>query len=194
MPQKSTPDYPILLFATAQEWENWLADNFAQAAGVWLRFYKKGSGLVSINYTQALDVALCYGWIDSQVKKGDTQSYLQKFTPRKARSIWSQVNQEKVARLIESERMQPAGLAEIAKAKANGQWEQAYASFSQMEVPPDLAAELNQWPDAKAFFESLTKTQRYSLMFPISTAKKPETRLRRLHKALELLKQGKKPS
>ncbi len=187
------PDYPILAFASEAEWEIWLAENFALAPGIWLRFYKKASGVASVNYAQALDVALCYGWIDSQVKKGDETSYLQKFTPRKKRSLWSQVNREKVAKLIAAGRMQPAGQAEIDKAKANGEWEQAYASFSTIEVPGDLQAQLDQDPETKTFFESLTKTQRYSLLIPLSLAKKPETRERRLTKALELLRARQKP-
>lgn len=192
-PKTPTPDYPILAFASEAEWESWLSENGALAPGIWLRFYKKASGIASVNYAQALDVALCYGWIDSQVQKGDEQSYLQKFTPRKKRSLWSQVNREKVAKLIAAERMQPSGQAEIDKAKANGQWEQAYASFSNIEVPGDLQAQLDQDPDTKTFFESLTKTQRYSLLMPLSIAKKPETRERRLSKALELLRERKKP-
>lgn len=187
------PDYPILAFASDADWESWLAENFALAPGVWLRFYKKASGIPSVNYAQALDVALCYGWIDSQVKKGDETSYLQKFTPRKQRSLWSQVNREKVAKLIAAGRMQPSGQAEIDKAKANGQWEQAYASFSTIEVPADLQAALDQDPETQTFFESLTKTQRYSLLMPLSIAKKPETRERRLSKALELLRARQKP-
>jgi len=189
----SPPDYPILAFASEAEWESWLSENGALVPGVWLRFYKKASGIASVNYAQALDVALCYGWIDSQVQKGDEQSYLQKFTPRKKRSLWSQVNREKVAKLIAAGRMQPSGQAEIDKAKANGQWEQAYASFSTIEVPPDLQAQLDQDPAMAAFFESLTKTQRYSLLMPLSIAQKPETRERRLSKALELLRARKKP-
>ncbi len=189
----SPPDYPILAFASEAEWESWLAENGMLVPGIWLRFYKKASGVASVNYAQALDVALCYGWIDSQVQKGDEQSYLQKFTPRKKRSLWSQVNREKVAKLIAAGRMQPSGQAEIDKAKANGQWEQAYASFSTIEVPGDLQAQLDQDPDTKTFFESLTKTQRYSLLMPLSLAKKPETRERRLSKALELLRARKKP-
>lgn len=181
------PDYPIMAFASEADWETWLSQNGAQAPGVWLRFYKKDAGVISLDYPQALDVALCYGWIDSQVKKGDAHSFLRKFTPRKPRSIWSQVNREKVAKLIAAGRMQPAGQAEIDKAKANGQWEQAYASSSTIQVPPDLQAQLDQDPAANAVFENLNKAQRYSLLFPIVTAKKPETRERRLVKTLEWL-------
>lgn len=185
-------DLPILSFETQEAWRQWLDAHHGESSGIWLRYYKKGAGKATIVYAEALEVALCYGWIDSQSQKWDEISYLQKYTPRRKRSIWSQVNVEKVGRLIEQGLMQPAGLREIEAAKADGRWDAAYASFSQASVPEDLQAELDKHPEAKAFFESLNKTQRYSFITRISLAKKPETRARRLGLAMEKLKKGEK--
>lgn len=186
-PIETLKDLPIIAFQSQEEWRAWLATQHTQSPGLWIRLYKKGSTQPSITYAEALDEALCYGWIDSTKNKYDADSFLQRFSPRKTRSIWSKVNREHVARLIETGKMQPAGLLAIEDAKRNGQWEAAYDSPSQSTVPEDLQAALDQHPEAKAFFEGLNKTNRYAFCFRIQTAKKPETRARRVAWAIDLL-------
>lgn len=186
-PVETLKDLPILSFESREAWRSWLAAQHTQAPGLWIRLYKKGSDLPSITYAEALDEALCYGWIDSTKNKYDADSFLQRFSPRKARSLWSKVNREHVARLIEAGKMQPAGMEAIAEAKRNGQWEAAYDSPSQSGVPGDFQAVLDQHPEARTFFEGLNKTNRYAFCFRIQTAKKPETRARRIEWALEML-------
>ena len=183
-------DLPFLLFVTADDWRRWLDIN-SQAPGVWLRFYKKGKG-ESINYAQALDEALCYGWIDSQVAKYDDDSYLQKFTPRRVGSIWSKRNITYVDRLIKEGRMTPRGLKEIEAAKSDGRWEKAYDSPANMEVPEDFLQELAMHPKAKGFFETLNKTNRYTIAWRLQTAKTDATRKRRMAVILAMLDEGKK--
>lgn len=187
MPTETLKDLPILPFDSPDAWRAWLSEHHLHAPGVWVRLYKKGSGHPSITYAEALDEALCYGWIDSTKNKYDDASFLQRFSARKARSPWSKVNREHVARLIEAGKMQPAGLQAIEEAKRNGQWEAAYAPQSQAQVPEDLLALLDQHPEAKAFFEGLNKANRYAIYYRIQAAKKPETRARRLAWALELM-------
>lgn len=182
-------DLPMLAFTTEADWEAWLSQHYQDPKGVWLRFYKKGSKQPGIVYAQALDVALCYGWIDSQAQKYDEQSYLQKFTPRRKRSPWSKVNREKVGRLISAGRMQPAGQREIDAARADGRWDAAYDAFSRAQVPPEFQALLEANPEAKAFFEQMTQTNRYAVLYRIQTAKKPETRQRRMAQLLDMLKE-----
>jgi len=171
------------------QFHDWLDRNHADAGAFWLRIYKKGSNQPTVTYAEALDEALCYGWIDSTKQAYDAESFLQRFSPRKPHSVWSKVNQEHVARLIEAGRMQPAGLRMIEEAKRNGQWEKAYASSSQITVPEDLQARLDLDAEAKAFFEALDKTNRYAILYRIQNVKKAETRLKRLDWAMELLKQ-----
>ena len=183
-------DYPILFFANADAWEEWLGAEHAEADGVWLKFAKKGTGIDSLNYAGALDVALCYGWIDGQSKRLDEVYYLQKFTPRRTRSKWSKVNRDKVAALSAAGRMQPAGLAEIERAKADGRWDAAYDPASKATVPPDLQAALNANPDAAEFFSTLTGSNRYGILYRIQDAKRPETRARRIAKFVEMLRRG----
>jgi uncharacterized protein YdeI (YjbR/CyaY-like superfamily) len=185
-------EQPTLLFADQAAWEAWLADNYATSDGVWLQFAKKDTGYTSVNYVQALDVALCYGWIDGQSRKFDEIYYLQKFTPRRAKSMWSQINREKVARLIEAGRMREAGQKEIDRAKADGRWDMAYPSPSDITVPDDFAAALAANPAAKAFWDTLNKTGRYPFLFQTLTAKKPETRANRIARFMVLLADGKK--
>jgi uncharacterized protein YdeI (YjbR/CyaY-like superfamily) len=185
-------DLPIIPFATAEKWEAWLEENHATAPGVWMQFYKKNSGVPSINWTEAVQGALCYGWIDSQAKKYDDKSYLQKFTPRGPRSIWSKINTEHVARLIELGKMKPAGLAAVESAKADGRWQKAYDSPANMKVPEDFLKELSKNKKAKAFFETLNKTNTYAIAWRLQTAKKPETRERRMKLLLEMLEKGEK--
>lgn len=185
-------ELPIMLFARQQDWAEWLDQQHAESPGVWLRIAKKASGIESVSYAEALDVALCYGWIDGQRKAYDESSFLQKFTPRGPRSIWSKVNQGKVAVLIQNGKMQPAGLAAIERARQNGQWEAAYESQSRASVPEDLQAELDKHPQASAFFATLNSQNRYAILFRIQTAKKPETRARRIQQFIQMLENGEK--
>jgi uncharacterized protein YdeI (YjbR/CyaY-like superfamily) len=185
-------DYPIIEFQSQNKWRTWLSNNHSKNDGVWLRLYKKDSNKKSINHDQALDEALCFGWIDGQAKSFDEQSYLQKFTPRRKRSIWSKRNTEKIEQLFEKGKMMPAGLAEVENAKADGRWEKAYESPSNMKVPDDFLKELSKKPKALAFFKSLNKTNTYSINFRLETAKKIETRQKRMKVIIEMLEQGKK--
>ena len=180
-------ELPVILFESQERWAEWLAANHASSRGIWMRLAKKASGIASINYDQALEEALCYGWIDGQKKTYDETSWLQKFTPRGARSIWSKVNRDKVQALIERERMQPAGHAEIERAKQDGRWEAAYDSQSKADVPDDFVAALEANPAAKAFFATLNSRNRYAMLFRIQTAKKPETRAKRIEQFVEML-------
>ncbi|MCW3076363.1 MAG: bacteriocin-protection protein YdeI/OmpD-associated family [Bacteroidetes bacterium] len=186
------PDLPILAFNTPQEFTSWLANNHTISAGIWIRLFKIKSGVPTITYAQALDVALCYGWIDGQKKVYDTESWLQKFTPRRNKSIWSKRNQEHVERLTKLGMMEAAGIKEVEAAKADGRWEQAYESSSNMVVPPDFLNELTKDKKAEAFFKTLNKTNIYSIVWRLQTAKKPETRTKRMQVILEMLKKGEK--
>ena len=183
----SPADYPVLHFETPAEWAEWLGRRHAEERGVWLRFARKASKLASINYAEALDVALCYGWIDGQSKRLDEESWLQKFTPRGKRSVWSKKNRENVERLIASGRMQPAGLAAIEAAKRDGRWDRAYDSPATAEVPTDLQAALDARPAAKAFFETLTGQNRFAILNRIQTAVRPDTRARRIEQFVAML-------
>lgn len=183
-------DLPVLEFADSLAFEAWLAKEYPRSEGIWLRLYNKGSGQPSITYPEALDVALCYGWIDSSVHKDQPESYLQKFTPRRSRSVWSKVNRNKVARLIEAGRMQAPGQREIDAAKADGRWDAAVDSPRTAEVPEDLAVALQSLPQASAFFESLSKTEKFYYIVQLQNAKKPETRQRRLANAVDRLQRG----
>jgi uncharacterized protein YdeI (YjbR/CyaY-like superfamily) len=180
-------DLPVLAFETPAEWRAWLAEHHAGCKGMYVRLFKKGSGVATITYAEALDEALCYGWIDSTKNAYDAESFLQRFGPRKPRSIWSQVNREHVARLIEAGKMTPAGQAPIDEAKANGEWDAAYASGSTFTLPPELETALDAHPEARAHYESLNKTNRYAIYHRVHTAKKPETREKRVAWAIELL-------
>jgi len=173
-------DLPIRLFKTPAAWEKWLEANHAKSAGVWMQIAKKAGGLSSATYQEALDVALCYGWIDGQKRPFDERTWLQRFTPRGPRSIWSTINTGKADALIKSGRMRAAGLAAIESAKASGRWESAYQPWSNPDVPPELQAALDARPNAKAFFETLRGANRYGVIFRVQTAKKPETRARRI--------------
>lgn len=177
-------------FATQEDWSVWLAVNHASSAGIWLCLAKKASGAPSVTYAEALEVALCYGWIDGQKKSRDDLSWLQKFSPRGPRSIWSKINRTKAEQLIERGDMQPAGLAAVKQAKANGQWDAAYDSQSTASVPDDLQAALEQNPDALAFFATLNSRNRYAILHRIQTAKQPETRARRIAQFVEMLERG----
>jgi uncharacterized protein YdeI (YjbR/CyaY-like superfamily) len=186
------PEYSTLTFNDSAEWRQWLDKHHATEDGVWVTFYKKASGIVKLNYAEALDQAICYGWIDGQVKKGDEQSYLQKFTPRRARSMWSKRNIEHVDRLSKAGLMTPAGLAEVQRAKENGQWDGAYDAPSQINIPDYFNDALDKNPKAKAFFDTLNKANVYAIAWRLQTAKTDETRKRRLEKILSMLEAGEK--
>ena len=183
---------PILTLASEAEWEAWLDAEHATSDGVWLKFAKKGSGVETVVYAEALDVALCYGWIDSQVARLDERFYLQKFTPRRARSKWSQINREKIEALTKEGRMKPAGLEQVELAKSDGGWEAAYASPATVEMPDDLQAALDASPKAAEFWAGLNKSNRFAILYQLQDAKKPETRARRLEKFLGMLERGEK--
>jgi uncharacterized protein YdeI (YjbR/CyaY-like superfamily) len=183
---------PVLAFKSSTAWRDWLAGNFDRQDGIWMRFYKKASGIESIIYAEALDEALCYGWIDGQAKKYDDQSYLQKFTPRRPRSIWSKRNIDHIARLTKEGRLQPSGIKQVEAAKADGRWENAYDSPSNMEIPADFYAALDASPLAKEFFATLNRTNTYAIAWRLQTAKKPETRQRRLEAIIKMLESGEK--
>lgn len=189
----ATPDLPTIPFASGGAWETWLDEHHGACDGLWLKIAKKASGIESVTYAQALDVALCYGWIDGQKASFDDDYYLQRFTPRRPRSRWSKINREKVARLIEEGRMRPAGLREVERAKADGRWEAAYDAQSTATVPDDLRLELERDGGALAFFESLNSANRYAILYQIQDAKKPETRARRIGKYVRMMKDRKKP-
>jgi uncharacterized protein YdeI (YjbR/CyaY-like superfamily) len=184
--------YPILTFKTQDEFEQWMEQNHETVPGVWLKFAKKGSGITTINHPISLDVALCYGWIDGQSKSLDEIYYLQKFTPRGKKSLWSKINRENVARLIKLKKMKPAGLLVIESAKADGRWDAAYDSPKNMEIPNDFLKELKKDKKAYEFFLSLNKTNTYAIAWRLQTAKKPETRMNRMKVILEILKEGKR--
>jgi len=185
-------DLPIKSFKDQKTWAAWLAKNHAKSSGLWLQLAKAASGQKSVTYAEALEVALCYGWIDGQKKSFDDASWLQKFTPRGARSIWSKINREKALALIESGQMQTAGHQAIEAAKQNGRWEAAYDSARNSSIPEDLQAELDRHPKARAFFATLNKTNRYAILFRLQTAKKPETRAKRIKQFIEMLAKGEK--
>ena len=186
------PELPILPFTSQPKWADWLAKQHDKSAGVWLKLSKKDSGIPSVTYNEALEVALCYGWIDGQKNSFDEKYFLQKFTPRRPKSIWSKINVEKVERLIASGQMKPAGLKAIEAAKADGRWEQAYSSQKNISVPEDFQSALDRNKKAKAFFETLNSANRYSFLFRIETAKKAETRAKRIQQFVEMLVKGEK--
>jgi uncharacterized protein YdeI (YjbR/CyaY-like superfamily) len=173
-----TDGLPIIPFQFQQDWERWLEDNHAESEGLWLKMAKKASGIPTVSFNDAIDVAICFGWIDGQRLGHDDTWYLQRFTPRRPRSRWSEINVERVRRLTEQGRIRPAGLAEIEKAKADGRWDDAYPSPSSMEVPEDLQAALDRDPRATAAFASIKSADRYSLLYRLHHTKTPETRAR----------------
>jgi uncharacterized protein YdeI (YjbR/CyaY-like superfamily) len=183
---------PIVAFASQEEWAVWLAAEHASATGIWIKFAKKASGIPTVVYAEALEVALCYGWIDGQTRRVDGDFYLQRFTPRTARSKWSKINCGKVTALIEQGKMQPAGLREVERAKADGRWEAAYDAPSTATVPEDLQQELDRTPAAAAYFATLDSQNRYAILHRIQDAKKPETRARRIEKFVAMLAEGRK--
>ena len=187
-----TKEKEILTFKTSNAFEKWLAKNHNKATVIWLRFFKKDSGKTSITYKEAVDEALCYGWIDGQANKYDDESWIQKFTPRTARSIWSKKNTENIERLIALGKMKPPGLEQVDKAKADGRWAKAYDSPKEMQIPDDFMKELSKNKKAKAFYETLNKTNKYAIGWRLQTAKKQETKEKRIKTIIEMLSKGEK--
>ena len=185
-------DRQVHSFTSSKEWRKWLAEHHAQSNGVWLRFFKKDSGKKTVVYAEALEEALCYGWIDGQVNKYDAESYIQKFTPRRARSTWSKRNTSIVERLLQEGKMETAGMQQVELAKADGRWQQAYDSPKNMKVPEDFLEQLSKNKKAKAFFDALNKANQYAIAWRLQTAKKPETREKRLKEILKMMSEGKK--
>ena len=193
MPQETGKDgKPILQLGSPEEWEAWLDAEHAGSDGVWLKFAKKGSGVTTVVYAEALDVALCFGWIDSQVMTLDERFYLQRFTPRRSRSKWSKINVEKIEALTKAGRMRPAGLEQVELAKADGRWDAAYSSPANVTEPPDLKKALKASPKAAEFWATLNKSNRYAAIYQLEDAKKPETRERRLAKFIGMFERGEK--
>lgn len=189
---KTQAESDIIFFNTQKKWRNWLLKNHSKSDGVWLQLYKKDTGVKSINHDITLDEALCFGWIDGQAKKFDDESYLQKFTPRRKKSLWSKRNVDKVEQLIKEGKMHPAGLKEIEAAKADGRWYKAFDSPANIRIPDDFLKELSKKPKALAFFKTLNKTNTFSITWRLQTAKKPETRERRMKAIIGMLEEGKK--
>jgi len=189
---RSDVDKPILECASAAKWAAWLRRHHATSSGIWLRFAKKGADRRTILHAEALDLALCHGWIDATSQSEDEHYWLQRFTPRAPRSLWSKINCAKALKLIEEGRMQPAGQAEIDRAKADGRWDAAYDGASTSVVPPDLQAALDAEPRAAAFFASLDSANRYAVLFRTQTAKTPGTRAKRIASFVEMLARGEK--
>jgi len=179
-------------FASAGEWEAWLREHHETVPGVWIKFAKKGSGLPTVTYLEALHAALRYGWIDGQARSLDDTHYLQRFTPRRARSIWSKRNRDFATALIEAGEMEPAGLREVERAKADGRWDAAYDAPSTATVPEDLQAALDAEPAAAEFFATLDGQNRYAILHRVQTAKRAETRARRIEKFVAMLAAGEK--
>ena len=178
---------PIIAFADADALDRWLERQPESSPGLWIKFAKAGSGIPSVTKTEAIDAALCYGWIDGQLDKYGDQHWLVRFTPRKARSKWSQANRKRATQLLESGRMSQRGIAQVEAAKEDGRWEAAYAPASKAEVPADLQAALDQSPGAAAFFATLTGSNRYAILYRIGAVKKPETRARKIAHFIAML-------
>jgi len=190
MPEKSRAELPIIAFASQKEWAKWLKTNHLTSQGLWMQLAKKASCSPSVTYAEAIETALCYGWIDGQKQSHSAEAWLQKFTPRGRRSIWSKINREKAVALIEGGKMKPRGLAEVERAKQDGRWEQAYDSPGSATVPADLQTALNKSPKAKAFFATLESRNRYAILWRIQTAKKAETRAKRIDLFIKMLEKG----
>ncbi len=184
-------DLPVMLFKNEDELISWLENN-SDAPGVWLRIAKKGSGLTSVTYPQAVDTGICYGWIDGLKKKYDDQSFIQRFTPRKPKSNWSKINKDKALQFIKEGKMKPAGLATIEYAKKSGAWENAYSSQATIKIPEDLQKFLNDNKEAKEFFETLNSVNRYAILYRLQSARKPETREKKLKQFIEMLNKKEK--
>lgn len=185
-------DLPIIPFDSATAWETWLEDHHATDSGVWVKFAKKASGIATVTYAEAVEMALCFGWIDGQRNGLDEEWYLQRFTPRRARSRWSMINRDKAEQLVDRDAMRPAGLREIERAQADGRWAAAYPSPRNIEVPDDLQRALDADPTAAATFAELNAANRYAILSRIHDARRPETRTRRIEDFVGRLGRGEK--
>lgn len=183
---------PIIPFESPAAWEAWLDEHHASSKGLWLKIAKKATGIRTVTYAEALETALCYGWIDGQKASFDDDYWLQRFTPRRPRSRWSKVNVDKVTKLIDEGRMKPAGLREVERARADGRWDAAYESQREATVPEDLRRALDGEPTASAFFDTLNSANRYAILYRIAEARRPETRARRIEKFVAMLAEGEK--
>jgi uncharacterized protein YdeI (YjbR/CyaY-like superfamily) len=183
-------DASAMLFESAEAFETWLKKNHATSDGLWLKIAKRGADEPSVTYSEAVEIALCWGWIDGQKKGLDAQHFLQRFTPRRPRSTWSKINVDKVAALVEAGRMQAPGYAQIEAAKADGRWARAYDGARNSAVPDDLSAALEAEPRAKAFFATINAANRYAILWRIQTAVKSETRVKRIGQLVEMLARG----
>ena len=190
---KPASESEITAFKTAAAWEQWLEKNHGREEGIWIKFAKKASGVPSVSFAEALDTALCFGWIDGQRRGYDENYFLQRFTPRRPRSKWSKINREKVGALIDAGRMRPPGLAEIDRAKADGRWEAAYDSPSRIQPTPELLAALEANPRARELFDRLDSANRSAILYGVQDAKRPETRARRVEKFVSMLSAGETP-
>ena len=182
--------YPISTFKDSKALEKWMKKNHGKAEGLWVKIAKASTGIKSITHSDALDLALCYGWIDGLRRRLDDQYFLQKFTPRTSSSTWSVINQQKVATLIKEGRMQPGGLAAIEAAKKNGRWESAYKSQKTIEVPADLQESLDNNKKAKTFFSKLSSQNRFAILFRIGKVKRPDTRARKIEEFVKMLQEN----
>jgi uncharacterized protein YdeI (YjbR/CyaY-like superfamily) len=188
---KARRDLPVIAFKSQQAWEAWLASQPADSRGLWLRLAKKSSGITSVSRQEAIDAALCHGWIDGQLDAFDNEFWLIRFTPRQPSSKWSEKNRARALELVKLKRMRPAGLREIDRAKKDGRWDAAYAPQSTAEVPEDLRAALSKNKGAKSFFETLDGTNRFAILYRVHAAKKPETRAARIEKFVAMLAEAK---
>ncbi|MGC1550900.1 MAG: YdeI/OmpD-associated family protein [Rhodanobacter sp.] len=182
-----TTNESMLFFETKAVWAVWLAKNHRESKGIWLRLAKKAAATPSVTYAEAVEIALCYGWVDGQKKPDNEQFWLQRFTPRSAKSIWSKINRDKASKLIADGQMKAGGLKEIERAKADGRWDKAYDSPSVATVPADFQVALEKNAKAKAFFATLDRQNRYAMLFRIQTAKKAETREKRIQTFVKML-------
>ncbi len=189
----ATPgDLPIVAFPSQDDWRAWLDEHHADSPGLWLKIAKKATGIDTVTHAEALDVALCYGWIDGQRNRFDDTWFLQRYTPRRPKSKWSQINRDKVADLTERGLMRPAGRREVDRAKADGRWDAAYPSQRNLTVPDDLQAALDADEAAKEFFANLDRVNRYAILYRLYDAKKPETRVKRIETFVAMLAEGRK--
>ena len=188
----SSAEPPVKEFRTRAAWEKWLERHHGHKAGVWMKFAKKGTGVTTVTYAEALEVALCFGWIDAQVKRFDETYYLQRFSPRRVRSKWSKINRDAATRLTEAGAMRPPGLAEIERAKGDGRWDAAYESPANATVPEDFERALAHNKKAREFFATLSRQNRYAILYRIQDAKRPETRAKRITQFVEMLARGEK--
>jgi len=182
----------IAEFRSASQWDEWLAKNYSKSSGTWIRFFKKASNVSSINISDALDVALCYGWITGQAKPYDEKSWLGRFVPRRPKSIWSKINTKRAETLIRQGRMKPAGLKQVRAAKRDGRWARAYSPPSTAKLPEDFIKALRKNKEAEAFFKTLNRANVYSIVFRLENAKNEESRRMRIRQMIRMFEKGEK--